>query len=333
MTIATKPETKTKTITMSQAIRDALAEEMRRDENVFLIGEDIGPFGGTYGVTKGLWDEFKDRIFETPISEFAPAAMSIGAAIMGKRPVMEVMFGDFFGYTYSPVLLDAAKSHYVTNGKSKVPVVYRSAQGGFVSSGCHHSNCIEGWINNHPGIYIVTPSTAKDAKGLLKAAIREDNPVIFLEHKLQYAQRGEVPVDDYVIPLGKADVVKEGTDITVVAWQVMRNFVEKVIPELEKDGISVELIDPRTIRPFDYETLNESVKKTGRLLIVHEHTKIGGVGESIAANVQHEVWESLKQPIEIMGQAEVTIPMGFEERHIYPNQEEIAEKIREMVKK
>ena len=324
-------KTNTKTITMSQAIRDALAEEMRKDENVYLIGEDIGKFGGTYGVTRGLWDEFQDRIYETPISEFAPAAMALGSAIRGKRPVMEVMFGDFFGYTYSPVLLDAAKSYYVTNGLAKAPVVYRAAQGGFVSSGAHHSNCIEGWINNHPGIYIVTPSTAKDAKGLLKAAIRDDNPVIFLEHKLQYAQRGEVPEGDYEIPLGKADVVKEGKDITVVAWQVMRNFVEKVIPDLEKEGISVELIDPRTIRPFDYETLNASVKKTGRLLIVHEHTKIGGVGESIAANVQKDVWDFLRHPIEIMGQAEVTIPMGFEERYIYPNSDEIADKIRQMV--
>lgn len=323
---------KQKKITTSQAIRDALAEEMRRDPDVYLMGQDIGKFGGTYGVTKGLWDDFEDRILETPISEFAPAAMALGSAVTGKRPVMEVMFGDFFSYAYSPVLLDAAKTHYVTGGVGKVPVVYRAAHGGFVSSGAHHSNSVEGWINNHPGVYIVTPSNAKDAKGLLKASIREDNPVIFLEHKMQYAQRGEVPEGDYVIPLGKAEVVKEGTDITVVAWQMMRNFTEKAVSQLEKEGISVELIDPRTIRPFDYETLYESVKKTGRLLIVHEHTKIGGVGESIAANVQKDCWDSLKLPVEIMGQVEVSIPMGFEERHLYPTKESIADKIREIVK-
>jgi pyruvate/2-oxoglutarate/acetoin dehydrogenase E1 component len=323
----------TKNISVSEAIRTALAEEMRRDPNVFMIGEDIGKFGGCFGVTTGLWDEFSDRIYETPIVEFAPALACQGAAALGKRPVFELMFGDFLGYCYSSVCLDAPKFYYVTGGKLKQPITYRVAQGGFISSGAHHSQCIEGWVNNHPGLYMVAPSTPADYYGLLKTAIRNDNPVLYLEEKIQYAKKGDVPVgSDFVVPLGKADKVKEGKDITILAWQMMRDVVEKLIPDLEAEGVSVELIDPRSLIPLDTDMLYDSVKKTGRLLIVHQHVKSGGLGESIAANVMKDLWGDLKKPVSVMGMDSRPIPAGAIEAVLYPNAATIKAEVLEMMK-
>jgi len=318
---------------MSEAIRTALAEEMRRDPNVFIMGEDIGKFGGCFGVTAGLWDEFSERIFETPINEFAPALACEGAAVLGKRPVFEIMFGDFLGYCYSAVCLDAPQHHFCTGGQLKLPIVYRIAQGGFISSGAHHSNCIEGWVYNHPGLYLLAPSTPADAYGLLKSAIRDDNPVLFLETKAQYAKKDAVPLDeDYTVPIGKAAIIKEGKDITIVAWQMMRDFVMAAIPELEKQGVSVELIDPRSLVPLDVDTIYSSVKKTGRLLIVHEHVQRGGIGESIAANVMKELWSDLKKPVSVMGRACIPIPAGTVEACLYPNPATIQAEVEALMK-
>lgn len=319
-------------ITVGAAVNEALAEELRREPSVFLIGEDIGKFGGCFGITAGLYNEFPDRIFDTPISEGAPAYLSIGAAIMGKRPVFEVMFADFICNAYSAVAYEAPIFNYLTNGDIKCPVVFRTAQGGFVGAGSHHSNVIEGWFQNHPGMTIIAPTTAADTKGLLKAAIRSNNPILFLEHKALYGGKGEVPDGDYTIPIGVADVVKEGKDVTIVAWQFMRNFAQKAISQLEKEGVSVEFIDPRTIRPFDYKTLSKSVNKTGRLLVVHEHPKLGGVGESIAANISKMCFANLKKPVEVLGRAEVPIPAGPGEAFMFPSVDGIIEAVRNLVK-
>lgn len=319
------------------AINAAMSEEMRRDKNVYLMGEDVGKFGGCFGISAGMYNEFgPERVIDTPISEGAGAYMAIGAAVYGKRPIYELMFGDFVSYTYAPICLDAATLHYVSNGEAKVPIVFRGVQGGFINSGVHHSNCVEGWVNNIPGLTVIAPSTAKDYYGLLKSAIRCDNPILFLENKVQCASlKGEVPdeAEDYTVPIGVADVVREGTDITIVAWQFMRQFVEMAVPELEKLGISVELIDPRTIKPFDFETLEKSVEKTGRLMIVHEHVKNGGVGEYVASKVMTDLWGKLKAAPVVMGREDIPIPWGGEETMIYPNPETIIKAAAELAQK
>ena len=320
-------------ITVGQAWNEAVEEEMRRDKDVFMFGEDIGAFGGCFGMTAGLYNKFPDRIIDTPISEMACANMAIGAAAAGKRPIYEIMFGDFVGYIYAPLTMEMNQTRYVSGNKVKLPIVVHAPQGGvFTNSGCQHSNCVEGWVQNAPGLTVIAPTTPYDMKGLMKAAIRSDNPILFLEHKVQLANKGEVPDEDYVVPIGKADVAKEGTDITIVAWQLMRQFVEAIIPNLEQMGISVELVDPRTIKPFDYETVEASVKKTGRLLIVHEHVEKGGVGQAVAGVIGKDLFGQLKCPIEVMGRADVPIPAGSEEKYLYPMPEQIAAKIIEMVK-
>lgn len=314
-------------VTVSVAIRSAMSEEMRRDKDVFLMGEDVGKFGGCFGISAGMYDEFgPERVIDTPITEGSGAYMSVGAAAMGKRPIYELMFADFVSYAYPAITLDAPTLHYLTNGVIKVPVVFRAVQGGFISSGPHHSNCVEGWVNNFPGLTILAPSTAKDYYGLLKSAIRSDNPILFLENKVQCATgKGEIPdeAEDFTVPIGVADVVKEGTDVTIVAWQFMLDFVKMCLPEFEKLGINVEVIDPRTIKPFDYATVEKSVEKTGRLVVIHEGVKDGGVGECIAANVVTDLWGKMKKAPVVLGREDLPIPSGQEEAMIYPNPEMI----------
>lgn len=318
--------------TLSAAIREALTEEMRRDNNVMMLGEDIGVFGGCFGVTAGMYDEFPGRIFDTPITEEGYCNAGIGLAASGKRPVVELMFADFCAVAYDPVCLEAPKLYYVTGGQAGIPIVFRGAQGGFISGGCHHSNCVEGWVQNHPGLIVISPSTPKDAKGLLKSAIRNNNPVLFLEHKLQYAEKGEVPEEEYTIPIGVADVVREGADVTIIAWQVMRTFSEQAAEELARQGISAELVDPRTIRPFDYETVYASVKKTKRCIVVHEHPTTGGIGGEIATRIMQECWSDLKKPVARLGSADVSIAYGPEEAFMHPTKESIMEAVRALMK-
>lgn len=309
------------------AVKAAMTEEMRRDKNVLLMGEDVGKFGGCFGISAGMYDEFgPDRVIDTPITEGVGAYMSIGMAAMGKRPIYELMFADFVSYTYAPICLDAATQYYITNGKVKMPIVYRAVQGGFINSGVHHSNCVEGWVNNIPGLTVCAPSTPKDYYGLLKSAIRCDNPILFLENKVQCASvKGEIPdeAEDYTTPIGVADVCKEGTDITIVAWQFMLDFVKMALPEFEKLGINVEVIDPRTIKPFDFATVEKSVEKTGRLMIVHESVANGGVGDYIASHVMRDLWGKMKAAPVVLGRADFPIPAGTEEVMLYPNPETI----------
>ena len=320
-------------ITMRESIRQAMAEEMRRDETVFLLGEDIGQYGGTLKVTDGLWAEFGgDRVIDTPISENAITGASVGAAMMGMRPVVELMFGDFFFLAADQLGNNAAKMRYIYDGKISVPMVVRAAFGGGSRTGIHHSQSLEAVLANIPGLKIVMPSNAYDAKGLLKAAIRDNDPVIFMEHKMLYGTRSEIPEEDYTVPIGKAKVVKEGTDLTIVAWG---NMVPKSLTAAKKleeeDGISVEVVDLRTIVPVDHETIVNSVIKTGRLLIVHEASITGGFGGEIAAIVSKEAFGYLDAPIERVAAPDTPVPFSptLEDAYL-PNPEKIVEKARTM---
>lgn len=311
-------------ITMREAIRQAMDEEMARDPEVFLMGEDIGQFGGAMLVTQGLQDKYgEERVIDTPISEIAIVGAAIGAAMHGKRPVAELMFADFFALAADQLINNAAKMRYAYDGQVGVPMVVRAAYGAGTHSGMHHSQSIEGWLDNVPGLKIVNPSNAYDAKGLLKAAIRDNDPVIFLEHKLLYGGRCEVPEEDYIVPLGKANVCKEGEDVTIVVWGSMVDKAKKAARELEKAQISAEIIDIRSIRPLDEETILESAKKTGRVIIAHEAPKFGGFGGEIAAIISDKAFGYLDAPIIRLGAKETPVPFSpnFEAAFLPPVQD------------
>lgn len=311
--------------TMRDSIREAMAEEMRRDTSVFLFGEDIGQYGGTLKVTDGLWAEFGDeRVIDTPISENVIAGASVGAAMMGMRPVAELMFGDFLLLAADQLGNNAAKMRYVYDGKMSVPMVVRAAFGAGSRSGIHHSQNFEAMLSNIPGLKIVIPSNAYDAKGLLKSAIRDNDPVVFLEHKMLYGTRSEVPDEEYTVPIGKAAVVREGTDLTIVSWG---NMVPKSLvaaEKLQEEGISCEVIDVRSIVPLDKETIVQSVIKTGRLMIVHEAPGTGGFGGEIAAVAAKEAFGWLDAPIERVTAPDTPVPFSpvLEDAYL-PNPEKI----------
>lgn len=317
---------------MREAIREALAEEMRRDEKIFLIGEDIGHYGGTLQITVGLFDEFGgERVLDTPISENAITGAAIGAAMMGMRPVLELMFADFLPLASDQIINNAAKMCYSYNGQMKVPMVIRAPFGAGMRSGMHHCQNLESSFANIPGLKMVMPSNAYDAKGLLKAAIRDDDPVIFFEHKMLYGTRNDVPEDDYIVPIGKADIKREGKDITIVAWGVMVPKALNAAATLEKEGINAEVIDLRSLKPIDEETITNSVIKTSRLLIVHEACLSGGLGGEIAAIAAKNAFGYLDAPIERIGAADTPVPFSptLEDAFI-PNEDRIVETVRKM---
>ncbi len=316
-----------------QAVNEALREEMARDEKVFCMGEDIGKMGGTWACTKGLLEQFgKERVIDTPMSEIGFTTMGVGAALYGKRPVVEIMFADFIGLAYDSIANQAAKMRYMSNGQVTVPMVVRTAQGMGGGIGAHHSQSIEGWFMNIPGIKIVAPSTPYDVKGLLKSAVRDDNPVLFLEHKALYRRQGQIPEEEYTIPIGKAKVVKEGTDVTVIANQLELMFTLEVASELEKEGISIEIIDPMTIKPLDTETIYESVKKTGKVLVIQEGCRTGGYGAEISASIAEDCFSYLKAPVKRLGAYDSPIPYGKSEFFMIPTKTHIEKAIRELVK-
>src|SRR5690554_5503267 len=257
-----------RTITYREAVREAIREEMNRDPNVYMMGEDIGIYGGAFGVSRGLLEEFgPERIRDTPISEAAIMGAAAGSAVTGMRPIAELQFSDFITIGMDQLVNQAAKMRYMFGGKAKVPMVVRTPSGGGTGAAAQHSQSLEAWVAHVPGLKVVQPSTAYDVKGLLKAAVRDDNPVVFYEHKLLYNTKGRVPEEDYVIPLGKADVKREGRDVTVVATAMMVHKALKAAETLEKEGISVEVVDPRTLVPLDKETIVQSVIKTGRCVV------------------------------------------------------------------
>ncbi len=294
------------------AIREAMAEEMRRDPRVFLMGEDVAEHGGNFLVTTGLYNEFgKDRVFDTPLSESALTGAGVGAAMMGMRPIVEIMFADFVTIAMDAIVNHAAKINYMSGGEVTAPMVIRlAAYGAGRRSGAHHSQSVESYLTNVPGLTIVAPSTPYDAKGLLKTAIRNPNPVIFLEHKMLYAKKGEVPEGEYLLPLGVADIKHQGNNLTVVAYGRMVDVSMAAARTLEKEGVSVEVIDLRSLQPLDEETILASVRKTGHLVIVHESPVRGGFGGEVAAVVAEKALGYLDAPIRRVGAPWVPVPFS-----------------------
>ena len=321
-------------ISYAEAIRAALREEMIRDRRVFLFGEDIGRYGGAFGVTFGLLDEFGPvRVRETPISEAAIVGAATGAALAGMRPVAEMMFMDFILLAMEQLVNQAAKARYMFGGKAEVPLVIRMAGGSGSGAAAQHSQSLESLLIHIPGIKVVYPSSPYDAKGLLLSAIRDPNPVCFVEHKLLYKTRGEVPSENYSIPIGKADVKRSGRDLTVVAAGIMAPRALEAAENLADEDISVEVVDPRTLRPLDIDTLAESVRKTGRLLVVHEACQTGGwAGEVMASISGTRAFDYLDAPMRRLAGADVPIPYNRNlERAAVPQIEDIEAEIRAIV--
>ena len=296
-------------ITYVQALNEALREEMLRDERVFIMGEDIGVYGGAFKVTRDLLDEFgPKRVRSTPISEAVIVGAATGAALTGTRPVAEIMYVDFTTLAMDQIVNQMSKIRYMFGGRATVPVVIRTQGGAGRGNAAQHSQSLEAWFVHVPGIYVVQPSTPYDAKGLLKSAIRDDNPIMFIEHKMLYNVKGNVPEEEYLIPLGKADVKRQGKDVTIVATSWMVQHALKAAETLSQQGIEAEVIDPRTLKPLDRETIVNSVKKTLHLVIVNEGCRTGGFAAQLAGMLMEDVFDYLDAPIQIVASEDVPIP-------------------------
>ena len=320
-------------ITVVEALNEALREEMRRDENVILLGEDIGRYWqGAFKVTRGLEEEFgPERVRDTPISENAIIGCAVGAAMTGLRPVAEIMFGDLVALAMDQICNQAAKLRYMSGGQVKVPIVVRTPFGAGGSYASHHSQSLEAWFVHVPGLKVVQPSNAYDAKGLLKSAIRDDNPVVFCEHKFVYGLKGIIPEEDYAVPLGKARVMRKGTDLTIIATSLMVTRALNAASELEDEDISCEVIDPRTLRPLDEETLCNSAKKTGKVLIVHEACDTGGVSGEITKALIRGAFYHL-DTLKILAGKDAPIPFApVMEKWVAPDEERIKKTVKEIV--
>lgn len=317
-------------MTYAEALREAILNEMRRDPTVFLLGEDIGRFGGTFGVTRGLIDEFgEDRVRDTPISETAITGVSIGAAATGMRPVAELMFMDFVTVAMDQLVNQAAKMRYMFGGKITIPMVLRMPAGAGIQAAAQHSQSLEAWFTHVPGLKVVYPSTPKDALGLMISAIRDDNPVVFVEHKVLYSMKGDVPDNNEPIPLGVADTKREGSDVTVVATGLMVHKALKAAEILSKEGIEVEVIDPRTLFPLDKEKIFNSLKKTHKVVIVTEEVKRGSWGGELAAMIAEEMFDYLDAQIVRIGALNTPIPFTTVlENVVIPNEEDIIKAVK-----
>jgi len=316
-----------------QALQEAMREEMLRDENVFLMGEDIGLYGGAYGATRTLFNEFGgDRVMDTPISEAGIAGVSVGAAMSGMRPMLEIMYVDFTPLAMDQLANQGAKNRFMFGGKTTVPVVVRTEGGAGRSIAAHHSQSLEALWTHFPGIYVVMPSTPYDAKGLLKAAIRDDNPVMFIEHKMLYGVSGNVPDEDYIIPFGVADVKREGTDVTIITYSRMVFRALEAAEKLAEEGVSVEVIDLRTLKPLDMATIAESVKKTGRVIGLTESYPTNSFISEVAARIHEELFDWLDAPVIRVSAADVPVPMSetLEDADI-PNVDRIIDAVRNIL--
>lgn len=324
-----------KEMTYKDAVNLAMTEEMRKDENVILFGEDVGLYGGAFGVSVGMFEEFgPERVKDTPISEAVIAGCAAGAAVTGLRPIAEIMFMDFTTIAMDALVNQAAKMRYMFGGKAQVPMVLRTPGGSGTGAAAQHSQSLEAWFCHVPGLKVVVPGTAADAKGLLKAAIRDNNPVVFVEQKTLYKEKGEVPMDDeFVIPLGKGEIKREGSDVTVVSYGRMLPRVLEAADDLKKEGISVEVVDPRTLVPLDKEMIIDSVKKTGKLILVNEACKTGGfIGEISAMVSESEAFDYLDAPIVRLAGLDVPVPYNPElEAAIVPSVDQIRQAIVDVV--
>jgi acetoin:2,6-dichlorophenolindophenol oxidoreductase subunit beta len=314
MLSATSNQSESKSVrelTLGQAIREALAEELRRDPTIFIMGEDVAEAGTPFKVLSGLVEEFgPDRIIDSPISEAGIVGLGVGGAMTGMRPIIDIMFGDFIGLAMDQIVNQAAKVHYMSGGKLKVPLVVRTTLGATRRTAAQHSQSLHAWVSHIPGLKVALPSTPYDAKGLLKTAIRDDNPVIFYEDKMMYQLKGPVPDDDYTIPFGVADIKRVGTDITIVATSSMVQIALAAAEMLETLGISAEIVDPRTTYPLDKATMIESAKKTSRALVIDEGYERYGVTAEIAAVIADGAFYYLDAPVKRMGAMDVPIPFS-----------------------
>src|SRR5437762_3273141 len=320
-----------KELSYLEAIREGLVEEMRRDAKVFVLGEDVGPYGGAFGVTQGLYEEFGEmRVIDTPISESAIVGISIGAALRGYRPGAEMQFADFSSCGFDQIVNQAATLRYRYGGRAACPIVVRAPSGGNVSGGLYHSQNPEAWFVHRPGLKVVAPSDAYDAKGLLKAAIRDDNPVIYFEHKYLYRRaKGPVPEGDEIVPIGVAKTRREGDDITLLTYGAMVTPSLEAADTMSKEGVEVEVIDLRTLLPFDKDAIFASVEKTSRALIVHEDVKTLGIGAELSAVIMEERFASLDAPVLRLTYPDAHCPFSHVlEEHNLPNADRIAEAIR-----
>ncbi|MFN8377400.1 MAG: alpha-ketoacid dehydrogenase subunit beta [Anaerolineae bacterium] len=317
-------------ITYREAVVRALDEELARDPRVIFFGEDVGKAGGVFKVTPGLWEKYGPvRVRDTPISENAIIGAGIGAAITGLRPVVELMFADFAAVTLDQIVNQAAKMRYMSGGQISVPLTIRAAQGGGAGFSSQHSQNCETWFMHAPGLKVVVPSNPADVLGLLKSSIRDDNPVVFLEHKVQYAEKGEIPDGEHLVPLGVAKVVREGRDVTIIATQRMVKVALDAADELSAAGISAEVIDPRTLVPLDMETISRSVSKTGRLVTVEENVRAGGWGAEVATRVTDEMIWSLEGPVVRVTLGQHIIPFSQPlEDHVIPNKARVVSEVR-----
>ncbi|MBQ5977083.1 MAG: alpha-ketoacid dehydrogenase subunit beta [Oscillospiraceae bacterium] len=322
-----------KTVSVSKAIGEALREEMLRDEKVFIIGEDVAVMGNVFGITKGFLEEFGPlRVIDTPISEEGFCGMAVGAAMRGMRPVVELMYNDFVTEAADPIFNQAAKLRYMSGGQCNIPLTLRAPLGSGRRNAGQHSQSLEGIFCHFPGLKVIAPSTAKDAKGLLKSAIRDDDPVIVLEHKLLYARKGEIPEEEYLIPLGKAEVKREGRDVTIITWSREVSFALEAAETLSAQGIEAEVLDLRTLVPLDWEAITASVSKTHNVLVVSEEVKRGSYAGEISAQISEELFDELDAPVMRVCGLNIVSPFSpvLEDTN-FPHPETIADAVKRLL--
>lgn len=320
-----------RSITYAEAIREAMIQEIKENEDVYILGEDIGIYGGAFGVTNGMEEELgADKVMSTPISESAITGVAVGSALTGMRPILELQFSDFMTVAMDQIVNQAAKLRYMNGGKGSIPIVIRTPGGSGAGFAAQHSQSLEAWMAHVPGLKVVQPSTPHDAKGLFKSSLDDDNPVIFFEHKLLYSMKGEVPEESYSIPLGKADIKRVGTDATIIATSIMVHRALEAAEKLAAEGISVEVIDPRTLVPLDINTIVESVKKTNRAIVVYEAVQRGGYGAEIASLInESEAFDYLDAPVKRVGGKPVPIPYNINlEKKAVPQVADIVEAVK-----
>ena len=320
-------------MTYMEALRDGMRQAMLKDPNVYIAGEDVGAFGGCFGQTGSLFEEFgPKRVIDTPITETAIIGSAVGAASAGLRPIVEIMFFDFMGVCMDEILNQAAKMRYMFGGKAKLPIVIRTPCGAGISAAAQHSQSLEAWFAHIPGLKVVMPATPADAKGLLMSAVADDNPVLYIEHKILLGVKGEVPEGEHYVPIGKATVAREGSDVTIITWSAMVQKALAAAETLAKEGVSAEVLDLRTISPLDKEAILKSVEKTGRAIILHEATLTGGVGGEIAAIIADEGFDYLNAPIKRVAAPDCPIPFSpVLEQAWVPNEEKVIAAVKQVV--
>jgi acetoin:2,6-dichlorophenolindophenol oxidoreductase subunit beta len=319
-------------LSCSDALAEALAEEMERDENIFILGEDITAHDGIFGQFKGLHKKFPDRVIDSPISETCLIGAGVGAALTGMRPLVDMHFADFFTTAMDEIVNQAAKIRYMFGGQAKIPLVIWAPDGGGLSAAAQHSQSLESWFIHTPGLKVIAPSEPSDVKGLIKTAIRDDDPIIFFQHKRLFSQTGNVPEGEYLIPLGKGEIKRKGNDVTIITYSRMTYLSLEAAEQLDRQGISAEVVDLRTLKPLDFKLITESIKKTFHAIIVHEACLTGGFGAEIAARIGEELFDYLDAPVLRIGAKDTPIPFSPAlENFVLPQAENIVEGVKKVL--